>query len=175
MRPAQAIAHLGGRDSALGVREALEFDVVGDRGAVISRVEHIFDREPRVIAASVVVKCAARQRHGIEHRLGCERARWVDPAMALRSRRAREQVVEPKSRAKRKPARAAPAIKREEKAQGLYQVRRRQPAQALALGERRAHQAEFALRQVAQPAVNQLGGARGGRTGEVAALDHRDI
>ena len=47
-------------------------------------------------------------------------------------------------------------------------------AQALALGERVSDQAKLALRQVAQAAVNQLGGTRRGCAGEVATLDERD-
>ena len=47
----------------------------------------------------------------------------------------------------------------------------RDPKQDLALGERLVHQLELVLLEVAQSAVDQLGGRRGGGARQVAALD----
>src|SRR3546814_3178045 len=52
---------------------------------------------------------------------------------------------------------------------------RRHPQQRFALAECLAHQAELVMLQIAQAAMDQLGGGRGGGAGEIAAFgkDHR--
>src|SRR5207247_11108327 len=49
----------------------------------------------------------------------------------------------------------------------------REALQALALAHRLEHQAHVPLLEVAEPAMNQLGGPARGARGEVAALDER--
>ncbi len=52
---------------------------------------------------------------------------------------------------------------------------RRDPQQHLALGQRLAHQPEGALREIAQPAMDQLGRGRRGAGGEIVLLDQQDL
>jgi hypothetical protein len=59
---------------------------------------------------------------------------------------------------------------RDEERQDVDEVRRG-VAQDLALAQRLVHEADLALLQVAQAAVDQLGGLGGGARGEVVALD----
>src|SRR5712692_5944582 len=49
-----------------------------------------------------------------------------------------------------------------------------EPAQGLALAQRLAHEADVEQREVTQPAVDQLGGERGGGRGEIALVDEGD-
>ncbi len=86
----------------------------------------------------------------------------------------RHQIVEKEARPKGELARLAPAIAWEEEANRVNQVGRRMEAQAFALAQGLEHEAHLALGQVAQTAVNQLGGMRRSRTGEVAAIDQGD-
>ena len=58
---------------------------------------------------------------------------------------------------------------RQNEAQRPHDMGRDAP-QGLAFGQRLAHQAEFAILKVAQAAMNELGGGRGGAAREVALL-----
>ena len=81
---------------------------------------------------------------------------------------ARQVVVEEQPRADH-PARPHLRPVRQHEAHGPDDVGR-DAQQHLALGQRLAHQAELVLFQVAQPAMDQLGGGGGGGAAEVAAL-----
>jgi hypothetical protein len=52
-------------------------------------------------------------------------------------------------------------------------VRRGQTGQQFAFAQGVINQPQLPLRQIAQTAVDQLGGTRGGLTGEIAAVDQR--
>ena len=94
--------------------------------------------------------------------------RQIEHAGAGQALPAAQVVVEEQAeRAASRPA--AGPLMRQHEAQRPHDVRRDAP-QHLALGQRLAHQPEIVVLEVAQAAVDQLGGARRGAAGEVAHL-----
>ena len=151
---------------------------------------------PRIDAAGARQDCGAARRgvDGIEH----HQARILHPAVRIdeaarverlerRARRVAAQVDAARSRqhlAPRQmvvqeqagtdhPDRAHAGVMRHHEAQRPHDVRRI-AQQHLALGERLADQGELVVLQIAQPAMDQLGGRRRGVRGEVVLLAQHD-
>ena len=71
------------------------------------------------------------------------------------------------------PGRPHAGLMRQHEAHRPDQVRRH-PQQDLALGQRLAHEAEPAVLEIAQAAVDELGGGGRGAGGEIVLLDQED-
>ena len=113
--------------------------------------------KPRVNAA----------RSGRAGRVGAQ----VEAAGRRQDAAAAQMVVEEETEADQRPGAEAGMVRQHE-AQRPGDVRRH-PQQHLALGQRRAHQPELAVLEVAQAAMDQLGRGRGGGAGEVALFDEQ--
>src|SRR5262249_1445992 len=90
---------------------------------------------------------------------------WQSPPTA--------QVIVKEQPGAQHPSGPQACLMRQDKAQGPHDVRRYSPYH-LALGEGLSHQPEIELPKVAQPAVDQLGGARGRTATEVAHVEQED-
>src|SRR6266851_4722288 len=97
-----------------------------------------------------------------------------EPLMAFGAWHPREKIVEHKPGGNGKTPRMASAIKWEEKANQMDQVRRSNVAKPFAFSQRRVNQSGPSLRQVAQSPMDELRGPRRGRTGEIAFVDQGD-
>ena len=150
-------------------------DPVGDDGAVVEgggtgHLEH----EAGVVGLGVVVEVGTRhavppQRRHVGHGLV-----GLEALVELADAQAAGEVVHPHGRAQG-PGQAAvhqPVLGEDgdEERQHVDQVRRR-VAQDLALPQGLVDEADLALLQVAQAAVHQLRGLRGGAGGEVVPFD----
>ena len=133
----------------------------------IHRVEH---DEARVVGEAVgifvgVMETAAQRLAGlvgdqIEFARSRQNLAPADPVV--------EQKAEPQQH-----RRAPRLVERQHETQRPDQVRRR-PQQHFALAERRAHQAKFAVLQIAQAAMDQLRGRRRRARGQVVLLEQHD-
>ncbi|OIQ76294.1 hypothetical protein GALL_420270 [mine drainage metagenome] len=131
--------------------------------AALGGVDRAADDQPRVVGARVVVGVGVavmRRQHVVAQR---------QRGAARQAGAARQRVVQ------RQPGRDQPArpsamrLMGQHEALRLHQMRRG-AQQALALGQRRAHQRELEMLEIAQAAVNQFGRRRRGVRAEVVAL-----
>src|SRR5215471_3376758 len=83
----------------------------------------------------------------------------------------REKIIENKPGGDGKTSRMASAIKWEEEANRMDQVRRSNVAKPFALPQRGVNESGPSLRQIAQAPMDELRGSRRGRTGEIAFVD----
>jgi len=136
--------------------------------------QHVLQAQPLGIEQEIVeVVAGAAQVLGSDARLQAQHIHRREHAIALARAARRQPVVEREADADLdEPARGVP-VDRHQEGQRPHEVRR-QPPQALALGERLAHEAEVEQLEIAQAAVDQLRGARGGGGGEIALVDQRD-
>ena len=85
-----------------------------------------------------------------------------------------EQVVKRQPQANLERRVWVACINGQQERDGFHQVRRHTGEQP-ALAARLAHELEFVLLEVAQPAMNQFRGPAGGAGGEIARLDQSDF
>ncbi len=94
--------------------------------------------------------------------------RKVDDAGRRQPFASTQMVIDEKPRAKHEGGAQAGAIRQHE-TQRLHDMRR-DPPQNFALDQRLVNQAEIEIFEIAQAAVDQLGGARRGAAGEIVHL-----
>ncbi len=140
--------------------------VVDARPVPLRLLQHAH-HQARVVGLRIEIAGRAEQLVGRHVRREHAHLRGrVERARAL----VRHRVVDRQPGGERAPARRAAVVVAEKKALRLDQARR-VLQQAAALAHRFAREAERAFAQVAQSAVDQLGGARRAAPGEVARLD----
>ena len=139
-----------------------------------ARREHVLQAQPLREEQQVVeVVAGAAQVLGPDARLQAERVDRLQHAIALAVPAGRQPVVEREADAHLDEAARGVAVDRHQERQRPHQVRGQSP-ERLALAQRLAHEPEVEQLEVAQAAVDELGGARGGGGGEIALLDQRD-
>ncbi len=170
----EEIAHLHAVEPAGARDERLDLAVVEDAGAVARRREHVLEaealREEQQIVEVVAGPAQVLRPHVRLHR---ERGLGPQHAVALAVLAGGEQVVEPHAEAHLDEAARGAAVHRHQEGQRAHQVRG-EALERLLLAQRLAHQLEVAQLEVAEPAVDQLGGLRRGAGGEIALLEQRD-
>jgi hypothetical protein len=148
------------------VRIALRADATRARqhlGALGARIQRIEHHQPRIVDPAVRIHEAALELR-LERRTGRMRAQ-VHRARTRQHLAAGQMVVEEEAHAHH-PGGPHRRVVRHHEAQRPHDVRRT-AQQHLALLQRLAHQRELVVLQVAQPAVDQLGGRRRGVRREV--------
>jgi hypothetical protein len=148
------------------VGAALRMDAAGARenlGAARLRVERVQHHQPRVVDPAIGVDEAALVL--VLQRLAGRVLAQVDAART-RQHLALGQVVVHEQADADHPGRPHGRVVRHHEAQRPHDVRRALE-QHLALLQRLAHQRELVVLQVAQPAVDQLGGRRRGVRGKI--------
>ena len=151
--------------------------VIGRHRAV---VEHCCPQDLQgqsgIVGPGVPVEEPGHQPIGAEGREVLERLGPAHPLVTLPDAHAAGQVVEPQGGqvggGHAAVDHAVPAEQGDEEGEGRHQVRG-VVQQSLALGQVLVHQAELALLEVPEPAVDQLGGLGGGPGGEVVLLHQR--
>ena len=157
---------------APALRAALGLGAAGagvDGGAVLLSIEHVQQHQARIVHPAVGVDEAFREA-GLERPAGRMGAQVH--GLAAGQHLALGQVVVEEQAGADHPGRAQEVglgVVRHHEAQRPHDVRRGLD-QHLALGQRLAHQRELVVLQVAQPAVDELGGRRGGVLGQVVLL-----
>jgi len=135
----------------------------------VGRVARVEQHQPRIVDPAVRIFEAM-------HILRLERRARRVPPQVDRARRGKlsapaDMVVEEQAEPQQ-PARAQPVAIGQHEAQRPDDVRRDAP-QYLAFLQRLAHQAEFIMLQIAQPAVDQLGRGRRGALRKVPRLQQQ--
>ncbi len=164
------VARLDAAHDAVLLHQPGHRHVVEHRRAEIRRRHRQTDGESRVVELAVVVEDAAAQSLGLDRRQPLERLRFGEEPRRAEAFLARQQVVEAESDAVKR--RLPPVVAGHHERNVVHQVRR-VAAQDAALTQRLEHQRDVALAQVADAAVNQLGGAARGALGEVALLEQQ--
>ena len=131
------------------------------------------DRQARVVGLVVDVAAGRAQAGGPQRRDERARGRRAQQAPAAVGE-APEAAVQHEPGAQRRRPDGAAAVDGDEERARPHEVRRDDARERMALGVRLAHEADVAHLQVAQAAVDQLGGRARGLAGEVAALHERD-
>lgn len=142
-----------------------------DARAALLRIERVQHDEPRIVDPAVRIDEAALDR--IDERRARRMAAHVDAARARQQLAFREMVVQEEADPD-EPRGAQVRHVRHHEAQRPHDVRRR-AQQRFAFLQRLAHEPEFLVFEVAQPAVDQLRARRGGVRREVVLLakEHR--
>ena len=139
--------------------------------APLRRVERVERHQPGIVHPAVRIFETARDpaRQRTARRMAGE----ID---ALRARQAvmRAEMIVKQQAQPQHPARAQMRHPRQHEAQRADDVRGDAP-QYLALGQRLAHQGEFVIFEIAQAAMDQLGGSRGGAARQVARFQQQDL
>ncbi len=141
-----------------------------DRRATPRRIARVEHDEPRVVDPAIGIDEGGVQPRAQRHAIGMAgaihrlRARQLAPPADV--------VVEEEPGADH-PARPEPRIMRQHEAQRAHDVPRI-GEQHLALAQRLAHQAELAVFEIAQAAMDELARGRGGGAGEIALLAQND-
>ena len=168
--------HRDGRtvDAHLGARAVNRDDlgVVQDDRATVGGGAHIRHGQPRVVRPGVGIERRGMQALGAQLRDEPERAGLADTAVQLR---ASESRVQEDARAHEPGTVRAVAVEREDERQPVHEMRCDDVHQCAPLLVRLAHQPDVAHLEVAQPAMDQLGGGARGCRCEVAALDERHV
>ena len=154
-------------------RSAPHLDARGDAGARERRGPRDGDRHARVVGLVIDVAPGRAQAGGAQRRH--ERARGA------RAQQAPTTVLEaPESAVEHEPG---PQLRRSDRPTAVdgneerarpHEVRGDDPRERVPLRVRLAHEADVAHLQVAQPAVDELGGGTRRGPGEVTALHQRD-
>ena len=166
------IAHPHAGDPARLAQEAGDRHRVGHRGSVAGRGTSHGQRVARIVDLGVLVLQRPDQRVGRQRRRDPQRAPLGQVAVAAHALVAAQLVVE------QHPGADVDALpdavgQRVQEGDGSHQVGRDHVEQQAALAQRLAHEVELHLLEVAQPAVDQLGGAARGPRGEVPGLHQR--
>ena len=170
----QAVAQLGAGDPAAGEAQAGDLGVVEHHGAGVDGGAHGHHRDARVVHLVVAVDGHRAQALGTQcgHLLGGVGG-GGNPAHAVAEggqRRVQEHAGAELGRAVR-----AALVDRHEEGQRVDQVRGHVGGERAALLVVLRDKLDRAGLQVAQTAVDELGGSAGGGTGEVAGVDHGDL
>ena len=125
-----------------------------DRRPTIRRVARVQHDEARIVHRAVgefktAMKFARSQRRA--ETIGCE----IERARARQQFAAAEMVIDKKPQSQQ-PGRPQAVVMRQDQPQRVHEMRR-EPQQHFSLGQRFAHQAEFVIFEIAQPAMDQLG------------------
>jgi len=157
--------------AGVGVRlDALQLHAIEQqRPSRLGAARHS-QRQPRVLELGVPVLDAAAQAQRLHPRQRGLGLLAPQPPGGPKARAAGQPIVElePDPIKRRLPR----LVAGHHEGQRLRQMRRNLEY-CLALGQRLAHQGQVALRQIAHPAVQQLGGTRRGAAGEVVRLQQR--
>src|SRR5690606_9476473 len=142
-----------------------------DLGAALARIERVQDHEARVLDPAVRVREADAKV--LLERRARRIAPQIDAPGARQLAATAEMVVQEQAEADQ-PDRTLLGAVRQNEAQRPRDVRR-DAQQNLALDQRLAHQSEFAVFEIAQPAVDQLARRRGGVVGEIVLFAQHDL
>ena len=138
-----------------------------DHGAALGGVERVQHDEPRIVNPAIgileAVLVAALERLADDVVGEIERMRRRQDLAAA------EMIVDEQPQPQHQ-RRAHAGLRRQHEAQGPDDVRGH-AQQHFALVQRLAHQLEGAMFEIAQAAMDQLGGGRGGSGGEIVLLD----
>ena len=140
-----------------------------DVGAALGGVERVEHHQPRIVHPAVGKFEAVAER--ALQRLPDGVVREIDGAGSGQDFAAAEMVVDEEAKPQQQ-RRASARRRRQDEAQRPDHMRRH-AQQDFALGQRLAHQAEGAVLEIAQAAVDQLGGGRRGAGGEIVLLDEQ--
>ena len=141
-----------------------------DHGAALGRVERVEHDQARIVHPAIGIFEAALVSPALERR--AERIIGeIERAGRGQDLPAAEMVVDEQPQPQQ-PGRAQARRRRQHEAHRPDQVRRH-AQHDLALDQRLAHQAEPAVLEIAQPAVDQLGRGRGGAGREIVLLDQQ--
>ena len=159
--PQPAIVAAPRRDAAMAGEDA---------GAHLARRLDIGDHQARIVDPGVGIDEALLER-GLQADAEL-RLRQVDGDRLGQGHVPVEMVVEEEAEPQHPPGPEVRLVRQHE-AQRPAEMRRL-GQQHLALLQRLAHQAELVVFEVAQPAMDQLGGGRGGRAGQIGHLAQPD-
>ena len=138
-----------------------------DARPAFPRVERVEHDEPRVVDPAVGIF----ERHTVpiaQRQAGLIQAQ-IEPPRARQKAAGAQMIVEEKPRAQL-PGRPQIGPRGQHEAQRTHEMGRDGP-QRLALRERRAHEAQRAMFEIAQPAVDELGRGRRRAPGQIALLE----
>jgi hypothetical protein len=170
----EEIPHPHAVETAGPLHDFLHLAIVVDARAVAARGQDVFQAHSfRKEEEIVEVIPRPLEILGPDIRLHGKRIHRPQGAVALGDLAGGEKVVEPHADAHQDEAAPAASEYRDQERQRPHQVRRH-ALQRLPLAERLAHELEVPQLQVAQAAVDELGGLRRGAGGEVALLEERD-
>ena len=155
-------------------RRALEAAVIEDAGPALRRRAQRINGQPRIVREAVVVPHRPFEPRGAQARHALQHFGLAQPRGLAQVAPAAEQVVDLHAdlQLPQHPVPVA-AIGREDERQRVRQVRR-DVMNHLLLDARLAHQADAALGQVAQPAVQQPARTAARAEGKVVLLDQPD-
>ena len=137
-----------------------------DLGAAQHRIARRDDGQAGIVGAAIAVGKTAP--HALAQRCAEGVAAQINRPCGGQRAGAAQPIIEREAGAQH-PARPRPRPVRQYQAQRLDEMRRH-AQQHLALGQPLAHQAEGAMLEIAQPAMDQLARRRGRGAGEVALL-----
>ena len=140
-------------------------------GLMLARVERVEHDQPRIVDPAVRIFEAGAEFRRQRHARGM--AAQVDRPRRRQLPAAADMVIEEQPQPQQPLGPQAFDMGQDE-AQRVDDVRRDLP-QGLALGQRLAHQAELAVFEIAQAAVDQLGRGRGCAAGKIVRLEQQDL
>ncbi len=158
-------------DPAVGPEQVGDPGMGGDLGAMGQGGADGGEGEPRIVALGVVVAHPAHQPPFPDHRLGLQHATLAEQPMPPHIPEGRQQVIQPDPGPQFPQGYPVPPVHGEDERQRLDQVRC-DVEQDLPFAQRLEDQAEVALFEVAQAAVNQAAGAGAGAPGDVLLIHH---
>src|SRR5580704_14303757 len=135
------------------------------------RIDQIQDHEPRIVDPAVRIFKSATKLRPQRSAFGC--ARQVEVTVGRQSLPAAQMIVEKQS-GPHAPGGPLPRRMRQNESQRPNDVWRRRK-QDLPLDQRFAHQTEFVIFEIAQPAVNQLARTRRGSFGEITLFAKQNL
>ncbi len=172
-RAALLVAHPRADDPTLVSAQELEdFGVVDRLAAEAASADQRLQHQPRVVHLAVVEESGSPQPVAPQVLGVVADLIWPQHSEARRAAEARQTPVGEEGGANLPEGRPAVLEDRPQEGNRAHQVRV-QTEQEIPLPTGLPGQAELALRDVAKPAVNQLGGAARGSGGEVTALDEQ--